>query len=630
MCGICGIINFRNDKAIKKETIHSMCELIKHRGPDNEGIYVKGGVGMGIRRLSIIDLDTGNQPILNEDGNLVVVCNGEIYNYIELRKSLKGLGHKFLTFSDVEVIPHLFEEYGVKAFRMLNGFFTFSLWDKRSKRMYLVRDRWGIKPLFYFNGYERLIFGSEIKCFKALEEKFPLDLTAMWDYFSYGYSPAQSTFLKGVKQLSAGCYLSISGNRAEECRYSQIKKNQKYKNISLCEAKEVFSVKIENAIKLSIRSDVPVGIFLSAGLDSNLIFYEAMKFLKGKINTYTISVKDGLFDEAQLVKQMLGRYKVNSEFLTLTPAWIEDNFSKISYYHDSLAFTPAFMAVYLLSEAASKNIKVALVGAAGDELAMGYPTYQADLLWRHFHRLPDFVKKQLNHLSGSLPAFSGRIGLDYKLKKFTEGLRYNAEKAHYSWRTIFTENEKSRLLRKDFFPKNQRDSFEAYKGAFRAANPKWDFLSKASFADMKIWLTQMGQLQTDTFTMCNSLETRPPLLENDLAEFLFSMPMALKMSRFQTKYFFRQYYKSKLPGYITNKSKMGLHLPMAKWFRGELKDFAYRHLFSNEYARMFFNKKYLMGIFDEHVRGSEDNNFKIWTLVCFTEWFKHYGTMIKW
>ncbi|MBI4801357.1 MAG: asparagine synthase (glutamine-hydrolyzing) [Elusimicrobia bacterium] len=629
MCGICGIYNF-DGRPADQALLKRMCDLMRHRGPDAEGLYLNGSIGLGMRRLSIIDLKTGDQPVYNEDKNLAVVMNGEIYNYIELRRTLLEKGHRFSTTSDTEVIIHLFEEYGEASFAMLNGFFAFSIYNSRTRELYVVRDRWGIKPLYFSSEGSGLVFGSEIKVFKALNRSFALDHAALWDYFSYGYLPAAETMLAGVTLLAQGCYFKVSASGAAAVkRYHQFERKPEWANLSPEDAREIFFKKAENAVKISLRSDVPVGLFLSGGLDSNILLYEARKHMPGLISSYTVGFEGSSFDESALVRKLADEYRLKATFLTLTPDWIKANFSRISCFHDSLAVTPSLLPLELLSETAAKSLKVALSGSGGDELMLGYPTYQADILWRWFSRLPAVVKKAFAASAELVPHQPGRLPLDYKLKKFAEGLFFHFEKAHYSWRTILSEREKDSLLSPDIFPTPRRDSAQAYEQAFAEAPQSWHPLDRASFADIHVWLSNMGHLQSDTFTMCNSLEMRPPLLENELAEFLFSLPREFKMRGMTTKGFFRYCYKDKIPPYILSQRKMGFHVPLAQWFRGELKDFASGYLFSGGNANRYFRREELESIFREHLDLGADNSFKIFSIICFLEWTKQYKGMVK-
>jgi asparagine synthase (glutamine-hydrolysing) len=583
-----------------------------------------------MRRLSIIDLQTGDQPVSNEDKTLPIVLNGEIYNYIELRRTLLEKGHRFSTTSDTEVVIHLFEEFGEASFKMLNGFFAFSIYNSRTRELYVVRDRWGIKPLYYFAGPDRLLFASEVKAFRAAGQPFALDTSALWDYFSYQYLPAQNTLFQGVKLLPQGSYLKASAaGDVTTGRYHRFEKNPAWSGLSHAEAKEIYFQKAENAVRISLRSDVPVGIFLSGGLDSNIVLHEARKHMTGAISSYTVGFENAYFDEAALVRRLAGEQGLNATFLSITPEWIKANFSRISSFHDSLAVTPAFMATALLSETAAKSLKVVLTGTGGDELLMGYPTYHADVLWRYFSRLPDFVKRGLAAAAGVIPHASGRISFGYKAKKFSEGLFYSFEKAHYSWRTIFSDQEKDSLLAPGIFSASRHDSAEAYINAFADAPQDWAPLDQASYADMHVWLTNFGHIQADTFTMASSLEMRPPLLENELAEFLFSLPLSAKMKGFKSKAFFRECYKDKLPDYILNAKKMGFHLPMAQWFRNELKDWAAGYLFSGGDADVYFRKEQLEAVFREHQGGHVDNSFKIFSIICFLEWAKQYRGLVR-
>lgn len=626
MCGICGVYD-KGGARVPEALLRSMCALMIHRGPDGEGVYSRGSLGMGMRRLAIIDLKTGDQPVYNEDLSVAVMLNGEIYNYVELKRGLEERGHRFSTSSDTEVIAHLFEEHGEGAFGLLNGFFAIALHDSRKDEFYLVRDRWGIKPVYYTQA-GGFAFSSEIKVLQALGRRFTLDTAALWDYFSYGYFPAEDTMLKEVKLLKPASLLKLSpGSRAERRQYWALKKDPAYGRLGLAEASELFSAKVEHAVKISLRSDVPVGIFLSGGLDSNILLYEARKHLTGKILSYTVGFDSGHFDEGALVRRLAGDYDLDATFLTMTPAWVRDNFKKAAAYHHSLAVTPAFMALQLLSAEAAKRLKVVITGVAGDELMLGYPTYQADKLWRLFNPLPGGVKRGLAGLAGALPNFPGRIALDYKLKKFAQGVAYDREKAHYSWRTIFTEEEKERLFTPALADASRHDSFAAYEAAFAETEKEWSFLSRASAADIKVWMCNMGHDQCDTFTMSNSLEMRPPLLENGLAEFLFSLPDSLKLRGLTSKRLFRSHYRGKLPDYILDQGKMGFHLPMAPWFKGELKDFAAGYLFGGA-AKDYFDPGTLRAVFDGHMNGSDDNAFKLFSIICFLEWVEQHKGML--
>ena len=629
MCGICGAYGGEG-AAANELTARGMCSLIVHRGPDGEGFYSRGSLGMGMRRLAIIDLKTGDQPVYNEDKSLAVMLNGEIYNYVELRGLLKAKGHRFSTTSDTEVLVHLYEEYGEASFAMLNGFFAFALYDAAKDIVRIVRDRWGIKPLYYNEEGGRLAYASEIKAFRALGRGFDLDRDALWDYFSYGYLPAEGTMLAGVRLLPPGCFIKAApGAPAAVKRYHVLERDPQYGKLNQADAEKIYFGKVENAVKIALRSDVPVGLFLSGGLDSNIILHEARSHMPGKISTYTVGFGNSGFDESSLVRRLAAEQGLNASFLTVTPAWVADNFSRLAGFHDSLSITPAFLALAKLSEAAAKDLKVVLSGAGGDELLMGYPTYQADLLWPWFHRLPAAARSALLGAARALPHGKGRLPAGYKFLKFAEGISYPFEKAHYAWRTIFSEEEKRALFNRDLFGGSARDSAWAYEQAFADAPAGWKPLERASFADLRVWMANMGMIQSDTFTMSSSLEMRPPLLENDLAAFLFSLPQGLKTDGFTTKKFFRRAYKGRLPDYITGQAKMGFHLPMADWLRGELKAFAAERLFSDSNADRYFNRAELEKLFAGHQSGAIDGSFKIFSIICFLEWVKQSRGLVK-
>lgn len=618
MCGIIGIY-YCNGRPVSQDEIILASDALFHRGPDDSGYLIDKNIGLAVRRLSIIDITGGRQPIFNEIRNLSIVFNGEIFNYMELRDELIRRGHTFSTRSDTEVILHLYEEYGQECLRHLKGMFAFCIYDFRDRTFFIVRDRLGIKPLFYIPNNEGFFFSSEIKgLLKNRTIRKAINIDSLSNFLTLGYTPGPETIIEGIYSLPPGHFIKVSDSGYRIEKYWDIKLKDSYEDRQIGEYIEEFNTVFSAAVKRALVSDVPVGIYLSGGIDSNAILYEMARHTD-KVVSFTVTFENKSYDEGVFGSEIAKRFNSEHHEIKCTPGDIVENFSKIVYHLDTLLSNPAAIPQFFLSKEASKKMKVVLSGGGGDELFMGYPTYQADFLVRYYGMLPTFIKKTLEKGSGLLPVSFKRLSLDYRIKKFFEGAKYPLEKAHYWWRTIITEDEKARLLRNPVFS----DTFSVYKRYFDCSKDAFSFYDRATYADLKVWWAEMGLIEADSMGMANSIEVRPPFMDHELVEFAFTVPPAIKMKNLRLKYFLTKALKGRLPDKVLRRKKMGFHLPLADWICGELKGFVEERLLSS-IMEEFFNTDYITDILREHLQRKRDNNFKIWNLVTFAEWYNQF------
>jgi asparagine synthase (glutamine-hydrolysing) len=612
MCGITGFVDFSSK--IKPESLGKMIGEIVHRGPDSSGKYFnsKKSVGLGVRRLSIIDLATGDQPISNENGSINVVFNGEIYNYKNLRRLLIKKGHKFKTKSDTEVLVHLYEEYKEDMPKYLNGMFTFAIWDDEKQKLFIARDRVGIKPLYYFQKGKSVIFGSEIKSIlkNPLYEK-AVDLQGLRFYFYLGYIPGTLSIFQNIKKLPAGNFFVFTKSGIRIKKYFELDTEKKLSDQELGDL-------IERSVKMQLHADVPVGVFLSGGLDSSLIAYYVSKFKK--LKSFSISFREKGFDEASHaydVAKTLGTQHHSEEFIAKD---VINSFDEISSKLDEPLADASLFPTYKVSKLAKRYVKVVLSGDGGDELFGGYPTYQAHILARYLDLFPSFVHQLLSSILEATP--EGLVDLipysfkDYSKKRLAkivlDGLRKRNPERHLFWmRTFFLGNrvllEKPNLnLIKEVIPNLSRVTSCARKG---------------QIMDFYTYLPDDFLVKVDRASMYNSLEVRVPYLDNDIIDFVFSTKDA-HVNLFKTKILFKKILQDKLPK-VAKRPKKGFGLPLQTWLRGELKDFAYSHL-ENEKLYDFIPENKIRNIWSEHQKMEKNNAGTIWMLIVFSGWLRNW------
>ncbi|MDO8734135.1 MAG: asparagine synthase (glutamine-hydrolyzing) [Elusimicrobiota bacterium] len=629
MCGICGLYYFDNEKSVDENIIKQMCDAMIHRGPDDEGIYLgtKGegrgtNVGLGIRRLSIIDLKTGHQPIHNENKTIWVVCNGEIYNFRELRSELELKGHKFYTKSDTEVIAHLYEQYGTDFVKKMNGMFAFALWDENSGKLILARDIFGIKPLLYSVSPDGIIFASELNAlFKTGLVKKDIDLEAMDDYFSFYFVCSPLTIHSAIKKIPAAHILITDGKKTDLIKYWQ-PEYQPDSNLSKKYCCEKLQEILLASIKRHLVSDVPLGVFLSGGLDSTTIVAMMNKLKVNTIKTYSIRFNDKSFDESDDAKTVAALYKTEHNELEIGPEIFEKYLPK-SILHLGEPNGDWTSAMELcLSEFAKKDVTVILSGTGGDEILAGYPTITAYKIARMYRKFPKLLRALTGSIVNKLPVSMSNLSFDYKAKRFVKGAELDMLRAHMFWKEIFTQEEKENLYSSEVkaavFGHKPFSVFERYYTELTdSVHPTNIFL----YIDSRTFLGDCLLPHADASSMAVSLELRVPYLDKELAEFAGTIPPDLKHRYFTTKYIFREAVKNLFPKRIIKKKKMGFSAPISKWIKNDLYDFSRGTVLDGSLMKSgLFNRKYIEGLFDSHRKNIKDNGRRIQSLVSFALW----------
>lgn len=618
MCGICGFASFKNKYLgeLRHDIVHSMNNTIIHRGPDSEGIYDGEWLTMGMRRLSIIDLNTGSQPIYSNSGSVILVFNGEIYNYIELKKELEKQGYSFYTNSDTEVAANLFEEYGPESFKMLDGMFAMAIYDKRHRMLYLVRDRMGEKPLYYYADKEKLLFGSELKCLRATG-MIPTDLNlpALNFFFQYTYIPAPLCIYKDVYKLLPGHYMKISesGEAADEC-FWKLEKNNDYASLSYEEAKEELFRRVSESVKTRMRSDVPVGAFLSGGLDSGTIVALMAKNSRTPINTYTIGLKTEQ-DESHRAKRMAEHVGTNHTNFVLDYRDSISVVSDIVEHMDEPFADSSCIPEYLVSKLASAHVKVVLTGDAGDEILLGYNKYLINYYADRYLKIPRLFRKGLiEPLIGKLPDksyFSMKVG-----KVINSAGEDVFQRRNRMMQLGFKNDESIKLFCDGYFDiSGQRLIAEMYDKA------QGNDIAKTQFVDLHVVLEGDMLAKVDRMSMLNSLETRTPLLANDLVEFAYSLPDGYKLSGRITKRIMKDTFKDLFPEGYEKLPKGGFGAPVDEWFRNEMRA-ELLDLTSEARIRRqgMFEYDYLNGIVKEHLTGKVNRKVELWSMYVFQKW----------
>jgi asparagine synthase (glutamine-hydrolysing) len=628
MCGICGIFLLDPDRGLERPQLERMNRTMNHRGPDDEGYYVSGPVGLAMRRLSIIDLSGGRQPITNEDETLWIVFNGEIYNYPELRSELLSKGHQFRTQSDTEVIVHLYEEMGEDCVTRLNGMFAFAIWDARQHRLFLARDRLGIKPLFYsYEPGQAFYFASEIKAILATSVDRKPDYQALYDYLSLMYVPTPATAFAAIRKLPPACVLTCSPDGLSINEYWDIPLPAiGEQELNGKDYEEEILDLVETAIRRQMISDVPIGALLSGGLDSTTVAAVMARKLQIPFRTFTMGFDHKSYDEseeARLVAETLGTDHLEQQ---ASPTMIESIPELLNFFDEPFADYSA-IPTFLVSQLAARYVKVVLTGDGGDEVFAGYPTHVAHRVSHLFTMIPRWFREGLiNPLVMALPTSMERISFDYKAKRFVAGADLPLEQGHYWWKVIFSEEDKRVLCKPDWLEMELRDSFAVFDRHFRKTAHA-DPLNRLLYVDAKTFLLDDNLAKVDRMTMANSLEARVPLLDHELVERVARIPPRIKSKGLQTKRLLRRAVRNLLPPKIRKGTKKGFTPPLPFWIKNELRDFL-GEFFSIKRleATGLLDANYCHGLLDEHLKGKKDNNRQIWTILGLVCWLEKYGT----
>jgi asparagine synthase (glutamine-hydrolysing) len=628
MCGICGIVTVDEPQPDFSELIAHMTAVMTHRGPDEDGFYYDSYASLGARRLSIIDLAGGRQPIFNEDRSLVIIFNGEIYNHRDLRLFLEKRGHCFRTASDTEVILHLYEEFGSDSVQHLDGIFAFAIWDANNLELLLARDRMGIKPLYYTQLGSRLVFGSEMKVLLAHPNvKREIDLLALNEYLSFEYVPSPRTIVRNVHRLEAGHLLhytrqglSIRQYWAPSLARSESRPPVHWRDY----AADLYKV-LDNSVKRELISDVPVGVLLSGGIDSSSIAALMAKHYPGKVNSFSIGFEENSFDEspyARLVAQHVG---TEHHELILTSKMAAEMVPTIADYLDEPLGDSSFIPTFLLSRFARQKVKVVLGGDGGDELFAGYPTLVAHRLIEYYEKLIPWTLRAslIPRLLDRMPVSFNNISLDFRIRRLLAGRGVPLQVRHHRWLGSFVDEEKASLLQDWIKPVLSDTYAQAY--AHAASCDARLPLNELLYADMKLYLEGDILFKVDRASMANSLEVRVPFLNREVVRFATGLPLELKLHRLTGKYLLKKSMQGVLPSSILKRPKKGFNMPVAYWVTGELRDLVEEMLSTQRLERQgFFNHSYIRLLLDEHQARRKDNRKLIWTLLMFQLWYATY------
>lgn len=599
MCGIAGFIdNTKNKKSIIKK----MSKRIAHRGPDGEGFYIDGDVALAHRRLSIIDLTTGNQPMFNEDNSVVVIFNGEIYNYIELKNELKSK-HKFKTKSDTEVLVHGYEEWGKNLPKHLRGMFAFAIYDKNTQTLFLARDNFGIKPLYYTYQNNSFMFASEIKAFLEHPNfKKELNEDILGTYLSFSFTPTNETFFKGVFRLDAGCSLTFKDGKIAIEKY--YKKEFKEKKQTYEEAVASISKVMQESVEKHLLSDVEVGSFLSSGIDSSYLVA-----LARPDKTYTVGYDLAKYNEIEYAKDLTDKLKITNTSKVITKKEYMNVIPKIMYHLDEPASDPAAVALYFVAQLASRDVKVVLSGEGADEFFGGYNIYRQDVDMSWYNKIPFCIRHLIAKIARLLPEVRGVNFLIRRGEKL--------ENSYIGVNRVFGDKEVKKALIKKYPIQNKdvtKPTYNEYKGE--------SDIVKMQAIDMDFWLMKDILLKADRMTMASSLEGRVPFIDKEVFKVASSLPIEYKVTKENTKVALRDAAKKKIPTDAYKKKKLGFPVPVREWMKE--KDFynMIKKEFKAKYTAQFFNQDYILSLLEDHVNGKKDNYRKVWTIYCFLVWYK--------
>ena len=635
MCGICGFINFDENKIVDVSLLKKMSAAILHRGPDDEGFYINKNVGLAVRRLSIIDLVTGNQPIHNENKKIWVVLNGEIYNFPEMKEELAARGHVFYTKTDTEVLVHLYEEYGTGLLNRINGMFAFAIWDDTEKKLFLARDRIGKKPLHYAIFNNTFIFGSELKALYVHPGvKKEIDALSLRKYLCLQYIPAPDTIFKGIKKLLPGYAMEYKNGSIRTFKYWDLNFGNKLKKNESEIQEELFHI-LENSVRRRLISDVPLGLFLSGGVDSSLVA-GLMAGITSNINSFSITFEDETFNESKYARKIAEIFGFNHHEEILSPARMLSLIPKISNFLDEPMADPSIIPTYFLSEFTRKHVKVALSGDGGDELFAGYPTYQAHRL-THILTPLKFVIPFVNPFIDMIPITDKERSIRFRFDKFTQGFKYKDYIRNAIWRCAFTPDTIKKVLRvgnywaPEGYPAKLGGGTVPVDIIFSDAEAYYkncdadDLIEKMQYLDIKLYLQDEILVKVDRASMNCSLEVRCPILDKEVVEYAARIPSRMKLHNFTTKYIIKNMLKKRIPQEILNREKKGFTIPARRWFRSELKNYLLEVFDEQKINKEgIFNFKEIKKILTEHFEGTKDNRREIWTLLIFELWKEKY------
>jgi asparagine synthase (glutamine-hydrolysing) len=617
MCGICGIVE--SDGTVDVAALRRMVQALSHRGPDDDGTHVDGNAGLGFRRLSIIDLAGGHQPLSNEDGSLWLVFNGEIYNYRELRRELEIAGHRFRTDTDTEVIVHLYEDHGPAALNRLNGMFAIALWDTRDRSLFLARDRFGKKPLYYARSGDRFLFGSEPKALLAHPSfRRELDHEALAAYLALEYVPSPQSIFKGMQKLPAGHWLRLRDGDAVVRRWWTFPRPVDEHDATPDELAGELRTRIVAAVERRLVADVPLGAFLSGGIDSSTVVASMAELMPAeRIETFSVAFQEPSFDESTHARRVAAAFGTTHHEALFTPADLLGVLPSLYAHLDEPFADASVLPTYMLSRFTRERVTVALGGDGADELLAGYPTFQAERVARLL-RVPRLVNRGvLRPLVDLLPVSDANFSRDFVVKQFVRGLAEPPLRRHLVWLGSFDAAEQQSLL--------VAPTADPFGEALRARDGDGSWVDSLIELYVGTYLEDDILVKADRASMAASLEVRCPFLDVELVEFLARVPAHLKLHRLTTKAILKDVARGWLPPGIADRRKKGFGIPLARWLKTDLRELLLAELATDRLVRQgLFRPAPVEALVREHLSGRRDNRKQLWTLLAFQLWHRHY------
>lgn len=628
MCGIAGWINLENKPSQNhsEAVLHSMCERMKHRGPDSEGLWLDEQVALGMRRLSIIDLHTGEQPVYSEDKSVVVVMNGELYNFREVRGKLEKQGHKFETQTDTEILPHLYEEHGETMLEHINGMFAFALWDKRKKKLLIARDRFGEKPLYYgvFDG--KLIFASELKVLLANPlVKTKINTNALRQYLSFDYVPAPHSIYENIFKLPAAHFLSVENGEVKTRRYWNLTFHKNGSVTSFEKSVEELRELLSDAVKMRLVSDVPLGILLSGGIDSSTVAAFATQHASEKVKTFSIGFEEDSFDESKYARQVAKHLDTEHYEDKLSVGKAADLISEIGKWLDEPMSDGSLIPTFLLSRFVRKYVTVALGGDGGDEIFAGYPMYYAHKVANFYNGIPRIFRNNLiEPIVNNLPVSNKNLSFDYKAKRFVRASKYDLVTRHHSYFGSFSIDEQQNVLSKNVLAETSDDIYADAKNLLKITDAKNE-IEQMQFLDINFYMAEDILTKVDRASMAVSLEVRAPFLDPRIAQFAASIPLEYKLKGSKGKYILKKAVENLLPKEILQRPKKGFGIPIAEWLKGRLNPLMHEMLDAKRLKDQgLFDENFVQKLIKEHESNTASHHKQLWTLLVFQLWHDNF------
>ena len=617
MCGICGIVTLDPGMSVERDDLLAMRDTMVHRGPDDAGIFIERNVGLGHRRLSIIDLSTGHQPMTNEDGKVVIVFNGELYNYLGLRDQLLAKGHVFTTHSDTEVIIHAYEQYGENCLKHFRGMFVFAIWDSRRHQLFIARDRLGKKPLYYAQWGDTFLFASEIKGILAHPAAHrEMDLEALDLYFGFRYVPGPRTMFKGIAKLQPGHFLQIRENVASTSEYWDFSAIRT-RHVSQVTAEKEFVELLRESVRLRLMSDVPLGVFLSGGIDSSVVVALMSELVSEPIKTfsvgYTGDTEENEFEYARMVANL---YKTDHHEFRLTADDFLGFLPKLVWHLDEPIADASTIPLFFISQLAKEHVTVVLSGEGADEMLGGYYIYKKMLLLESLRSIPG------SGMLGCATSLAGRLLGNRKIERYADLLRLPLEQRYAGVSQVFTEAERKSLFngRGGIVPHALADVVAPYYERVENRQP----LDRMLYLDTKVWLPDDLLMKADKMTMATSVELRVPFLDHVLVEYAASLPVSCKIRGNETKYLLKHAMESRLPKELLYRTKKGFPVPICRWLREKADGVREVLLDSGSASRDFFEPSFLEQIIRDHEQTQNDMSDLLWPFLVFEYWHKAY------